>query len=126
MPSLHQRPRQGLSDASIPGDPAHHKRPTPPGRRWPVPVLCVTSLDGGLDALSAGELPRKTFLTALYRRPRLRRGETAPIWAASGVGKTMLSLSLAMAMATGGALVPGSQGSPVVSCTSTARCMRRT
>jgi putative DNA primase/helicase len=34
--------------------------------------------------------------------PWLRNGETALIWAGSGVGKTMLTLSLAIAMAAGG------------------------
>lgn len=79
----------------------------------PCLPLRVTSLDGGLDALSAGELLRKTFPHRPFIvDPWLRRGETALIWAASGVGKTMLSLSLAMAMATGGSVGPWKSGQP--------------
>ncbi|WP_201403229.1 AAA family ATPase [Kaistia sp. 32K] len=56
-----------------------------------------------LVSISAGDLLARSFPERRYViDPWLRSGETALIWAASGVGKTMLSLSLAMAMATGG------------------------
>jgi KaiC/GvpD/RAD55 family RecA-like ATPase len=56
-----------------------------------------------LVSISAGDLLARSFPERPYViDPWLRSGETALVWAASGVGKTMLSLSLAMAMATGG------------------------
>ncbi|WEK51165.1 MAG: AAA family ATPase [Candidatus Kaistia colombiensis] len=56
-----------------------------------------------LVSISAGDLLARSFPERRYViDPWLRSGETALVWAASGIGKTMLSLSLAMAMATGG------------------------
>jgi hypothetical protein len=60
-----------------------------------------------LVSISAGELLAQSFPDRQFViDPWLRSGETALLWAASGVGKTMLSLSLAMAMATGGSAGP--------------------
>jgi len=59
----------------------------------------------GLETISAAELisrpfpPRESIV-----EPWLRQEETALIWAATGVGKTMLTLSLAIAVAGGGSL----------------------
>jgi RecA-family ATPase len=57
----------------------------------------------GLKAINAGQLLRRRFPPRqTVIDPWLRNGETALIWAGSGVGKTMLTLSLAIAMAAGG------------------------
>ncbi|WEK51075.1 MAG: AAA family ATPase [Candidatus Kaistia colombiensis] len=66
-----------------------------------------------LVSISAGELMARSFPERQYViDPWLRTGETALVWAASGVGKTMLSLSLAMAMATGGSAGPWKSDRP--------------
>lgn len=53
-----------------------------------------------LNGISLGNLLKKIFPErGFVIIPWLRTGETAVIWAASGVGKTMLTLSLAMAIA---------------------------
>ncbi|MGY5806371.1 AAA family ATPase [Rhizobium sp. LEGMi198b] len=56
-----------------------------------------------LVGITAGELLKKDFAPREFAiDPWLRTGETALIWAATGVGKTWLTLSLAVAMAGGG------------------------
>ncbi len=56
-----------------------------------------------LVGITAQELLEKNFPPRWHViDPWLRNGETAIIWAASGVGKTMLGLSLAVALAGGG------------------------
>lgn len=57
----------------------------------------------GLKVLSLGDLlahpfPRREHLIF----PWLRQGESALVWAASGLGKTMLTLTMALAVAGGG------------------------
>lgn len=70
----------------------------------PPPPLHLGKI-AGLEAITAGALLLKSFPPRRFVvDPWLREGETALIWAASGVGKTMLSLSMAMAMATGGSV----------------------
>lgn len=54
-----------------------------------------------LADLLAMDLPRREYLVS----PVLRQGESMLLWAAPGVGKTMLSLTLALAMAGGGAVL---------------------
>lgn len=56
-----------------------------------------------LRHITAGELLDETFPAREYAvRPWLRTEESAMIWAPTGVGKTWLTLSLAVAMAGGG------------------------
>lgn len=56
-----------------------------------------------LKTVSAEDLlTRPTKKREFIIDPWLRQGETALLWAGSGVGKTMLTLSLAIAMAGGG------------------------
>ncbi len=54
-----------------------------------------------LAHLLAHQFPVREHLVA----PWLRQGESAMLWASSGLGKTMLSLSLALAVAGGGELL---------------------
>ena len=66
-----------------------------------------------LKQINAAELLAKTFdERELVIDPWLRTGETALIWAGSGVGKTMLTLSLALAVAGGGKVWEWSSGKP--------------
>ena len=66
-----------------------------------------------IRGITAGQLlarnlpPRRQVI-----EPWLRDGETAMIWAASGVGKTMLCLSLALAVAGGGRVAEWSAPEP--------------
>lgn len=61
-----------------------------------------------LGALLDRDLPERGWLL----RPWLREQESALIWAAPGVGKTMLTLSLALAVAGGGKLLEWTAGPP--------------
>jgi len=63
----------------------------------PSPSLRSVDLGALLDA----QLPARDWLLT----PWLREQESALIWAASGVGKTMLTLSLALAIAGGGSVL---------------------
>lgn len=54
-----------------------------------------------LDELLAHPFPQREHLVF----PWLRQGESALIWAAPGIGKTMLSLTLALAVAGGGSVL---------------------
>lgn len=60
----------------------------------PVPPLKPTSLGHLLNR----DMPEREYLI----EPLLRQGESAMVWAAPGVGKTMFTLSLALAVAGGG------------------------
>lgn len=66
-----------------------------------------------MRAYSYAELMRrpKTERTSLVS-PWVRQGESVMIWAASGVGKTMLTLTLAIAMAGGGSFAGWSCETP--------------
>jgi len=61
------------------------------------PPLRARSLGNLLDA----DMPRREFLLD----PWLREQESAMVWAAPGVGKTLFTLTLALAMAGGGEVV---------------------
>lgn len=66
-----------------------------------------------LQQINAAQLLAKPFPTReLVIEPWLRTGETALIWAGSGVGKTMLTLSLALAISGGGRVWEWSSSSP--------------
>lgn len=54
-----------------------------------------------LAALLAMNLPQRDHLLS----PWLREQESCLVWAAAGVGKTMFTLSLALAIAGGGSLM---------------------
>lgn len=59
----------------------------------------------GLTTISVDDLMAKPFpKREVILGPWLRQEETALIWAATGVGKTMLTLSIAIAVACGGKL----------------------
>lgn len=63
----------------------------------PMPTLRSISLGALLDT----EMPERQWLLS----PWLREQESVLVWAAPGVGKTMLTLSLALAVAGGGTLL---------------------
>ncbi|MGJ8587369.1 MAG: AAA family ATPase [Yoonia sp.] len=69
--------------------------------RRPMPKITLAELRSTTahDLLNRSFQPRKMLLD-----PWLRTEESCIIWAASGVGKTMLSLSLALAVSGGGKL----------------------
>ena len=69
--------------------------------------------NSSLKVVSLGQLlahpfpPRHYLLT-----PWLRQGESALVWAASGLGKTMLTLTMALAVAGGGGFLGWHNGTP--------------
>lgn len=89
-----------------------------------APADVYKGLAGGLFR-SVSNAPRKitavTYRDLMARNfpdrewvmePWLRQGESVMIWAASGVGKTMLTLTLAIAMAGGGSFAGWAAGRP--------------
>ncbi|WP_431285466.1 AAA family ATPase [Humitalea sp. 24SJ18S-53] len=62
-----------------------------------TPALRTRSLAG----LLAHQFPKRDFLI----HPVLRQGESMMLWAPTGVGKTMLALSIALAVAGGGEFI---------------------
>ena len=73
-------------------------------RRQPKGTLKTITLGGLLDF----KFPVREHLVA----PWLRQGESAMLWADSGQGKTMLALSLALAVAGGGGLLGWKSATP--------------
>lgn len=68
---------------------------------------------GSLRAPTLATLMRHPFPARDYLlHPWLRQGESAMLWAAPGVGKTMLSLSIALAVAGGGTLLGWQSNTP--------------
>ncbi len=61
-----------------------------------------------LEALLRAEFPPRHYLLA----PWLRQGESAMLWAAAGVGKTQVALTMALAVAGGGAFLGWSSAVP--------------
>ena len=65
----------------------------PTDKITPAPLKVVT-----MGELLDREFPRREHLLA----PWLRQGESVMVWAAAGLGKTMLTLTMALAVAGGG------------------------
>lgn len=69
--------------------------------------------DAGLATMTLGQLLAHPFQRREHLVfPWLRQGESAMLWAAPGIGKTMLSLTLALAVAGGGEVLGWSSPSP--------------
>lgn len=66
-----------------------------------------------LKAVSLGELLAHPFRRREHLlTPWLRQGESAMVWAATGLGKTMLTLSMALAIAGGGEFLGWNNATP--------------
>jgi KaiC/GvpD/RAD55 family RecA-like ATPase len=73
----------------------------------------IATLPSALTTTSASALLSRQFAPrGMIIGPWLREAETALIWAATGVGKTMLTLSLAIAVASGGSVWEWSASKP--------------
>lgn len=71
----------------------------------PLPKPTSSPLPSALSTTSASALLAREFAPrGMIIGPWLREAETALVWAATGIGKTMLTLSIAIAVASGGAV----------------------